>query len=75
MGRTPSISILLTEAEVAERLKVSRSFLRNMRSKPGRDPIPFIPVGRSIRYPLADLEQWLERRRVYDDLEASRLGA
>ena len=52
---------LLTTAEVADRLRVSTSFLAKARVT-GLGPI-FIKVGRSCRYRLSDLENY-ERIRA-----------
>ena len=52
---------LLTTAEVAERLRVSQSFLAKARVT-GVGP-RFIKVGRSCRYRISDLESY-ERSRA-----------
>ena len=48
--------ILLTTAEVAERLRVSTSFLAKARVA-GQGP-RFIKIGRSCRYRVSDLETY-----------------
>lgn len=63
----------LNEKDAAARIGVSVRFLRKMRSMPGQDPLPFVKIGSLVRYSEADLSDWLERRRVCDSLEASRL--
>lgn len=52
---------LLTEEQVAGYLGVAVATLRNMRSKPGRDPIPFTKIGGAIRYREDLLMKWIER--------------
>ena len=52
---------LLTTAEVAERLRVSQSFLAKARVT-GQGP-RFIKVGRSCRYRISDVESY-ERSRA-----------
>lgn len=65
---------LLSEAEVAHELGVSRKMLASMRSKPGRDPLPFVKIGSRVLYPWADVEKWIKRRTVYSTAEARRVG-
>lgn len=59
---------LLTEAETAEYIRMSRGFLRQDRMNGPRKNRtagpPFIKIGRSIRYLLEDLEQWLYQNRI-----------
>ena len=45
----------LTEGELAERLKVSRSFLWNLR----RQGLPFVQIGRTVRYLSQNVDSWL----------------
>jgi predicted DNA-binding transcriptional regulator AlpA len=56
---------LLTEQEVAEMLSLSVTTLRSMRSrnrlKEARDPIPFIKIGRIVRYNEDEILQYLDR--------------
>jgi predicted DNA-binding transcriptional regulator AlpA len=47
---------VLTEAEVASWLGISRDALRGRRRR-GTGP-PYIRFGRTIRYPREDLERW-----------------
>lgn len=61
--------ILLTEAEAAEYIGFSRSYLRCSRCTgviPGKLPAPpYIKCGnRAIRYRLADLEVWLNKHKT-----------
>ena len=55
---------LLTEAEAATYLGVSRSYLRAARcygDKPGRaESPPFVRLGRTIRYPRETLDRWID---------------
>ena len=60
---------LLNESGAACYLDVSRMFLRKARHKgtiPGKvEGPPFIRVGpRAVRYDIADLDAWIEARRV-----------
>lgn len=59
---------LLTEDEVAERLRTSVATLRTWRSRPPADPLPFTKVGGKIRYREDKLNKWLERN-TFDDTE------
>jgi predicted DNA-binding transcriptional regulator AlpA len=57
---TPSTA--LTERDAAVYLNYSRAYLRVSR-RMGRGPA-FIRIGRSIRYRIQDLDQWLAAHRV-----------
>ena len=61
----------LTEAQAAEYLAMSRSYLRQARmdgERENRTPGPrFLKIGRSVRYLVDDLDGWLEQFRP-DDL-------
>jgi excisionase family DNA binding protein len=58
---------LLTEAQAAEYLGVSRGFLRKSRMDGHRsahaEAPPYIKTGRMIRYCVDDLDAWIERHR------------
>lgn len=60
---------MLTEDQVAEWIGMPVGTLRNMRSKPGKDPIPFTKVGRYVRYREDLLMKWIERN-TFDSTEA-----
>ena len=50
-------SILLTEEDTSARLKLSRNTLRNWRSQ--KKYIPFVHLGRSVRYREKDVENFI----------------
>ena len=52
---------LLNEEQAAEYLTVSPGTLAVWRST-GRYSLPFVKVGRMVRYRLSDLNAWLEAR-------------
>lgn len=52
---------LLDEVAAAQLLDVSPGTLSVWRST-GRYSLPFLKIGRKVRYRRADLEAWLERR-------------
>jgi predicted DNA-binding transcriptional regulator AlpA len=58
---------VLTEVDAANYVGMSRSFLRQARMdgcRQGRTPGPvFLKIGRSVRYLVSDLDQWLEQFR------------
>lgn len=56
----------LTELEVEEWFKIPVATLRTMRSRPGKDPIPFVKMGRLVRYRESDLLKWITRN-TWDD--------
>jgi predicted DNA-binding transcriptional regulator AlpA len=64
---------LLTETEVAEITKVPVRTLSTWRRKPPADPIPFIKIGRYVRYKYSDIERWIERN-TWDNNAAMRAG-
>lgn len=57
----PDMDIFLTEQQVAERQQRSVKTLRNQRVSGGG--VPFVKMGRSVRYRLADVMEW-ERART-----------
>lgn len=62
---------LFTEQEVSAWLRVPVATLRTMRSRPGKDPIPFVKIGRLVRYREDQLMKWLERNNFNDTEESS----
>lgn len=57
---------LLTDVEVSEWTGVPLATLRSMRSRPGKDPIPFTKIGRLVRYREDLLLKWMDRN-TFDD--------
>ena len=70
MTSTPSdrSSELLTAEAAAERLLIAAGTLANWRVLGGGPP--FVRVGRSIRYRVADLDAWLDARTARSTAEA-----
>jgi excisionase family DNA binding protein len=60
---TAGHSDLLDNVEAAKRLDVAPGTLEVWRST-GRYGIPYIKVGRRVKYRPADLDRWLESRTV-----------
>lgn len=56
-----AVSELLNETEAAQKIDVSPGTLSVWRST-GRYSLPFIKVGRKVRYRSSDLEAWMIRR-------------
>ena len=54
---------LIDEFAAAEYLSLSLSTLRKDRSKPGIK-LPYLKVGRAVRYLRSDLEQWVRSQVV-----------
>jgi len=57
-------SITFKESEAAKYLQISQSYLRKLRTgdleiEPG---IPFIKIGKAIRYVKSDLDKWILNR-------------
>ncbi|WP_210315456.1 helix-turn-helix domain-containing protein [Aurantimonas sp. DM33-3] len=61
MNASPPPSTLMTEQEVADRQKRSIKTLQNQRVT--GFGIPFLKLGRCVRYRLADVEAWEEAQR------------
>jgi len=59
--RTSDPNSLLNEKQAASHLDVSPGTLSVWRST-GRYSLPFIKIGRSVRYRLSDLNQWIDSR-------------
>lgn len=59
--QSATLNDLLDEKQAASILKVQPGTLSVWRST-GRYSIPFVKVGRSVRYRLVDLNAWLESR-------------
>jgi hypothetical protein len=52
---------LLTEQDLHEWIGIPIATLRTMRSRPGKDPIPYTKFGKLIRYREDLLLKWIER--------------
>jgi predicted DNA-binding transcriptional regulator AlpA len=61
---------VMQEAEAAKYIGMSSSWLRQSRFTGNPEAPPFIKIGRSVRYLLADLNQWLSDRRQRNTLES-----
>ena len=63
-------SKVLTEADAANYIRMSRSFLRQARMdghRAGRTPGPrYLKIGRAVRYVISDLDRWLDQFRSSD---------
>ena len=68
MNSYQPLNRLLTEQEAAQYLRLSRSTLRQQRMKyrPSENLplIPFVRVGRNIRYDISDLDAWIVALKV-----------
>jgi len=54
----------LKEREVTELTGLALSTLRNDRARAGRRRIPYVKVGKSVRYLESDVIDFMERHRV-----------
>lgn len=61
---------LLTQEQVQEWFNVPIRTLEDMRSRPSKDPIPFVKVGRLVRYREDEIEKWIQRNTFFDTHEA-----
>ncbi len=64
-------SKLLTRCQAAEFLKVKPQTLAVWACHK-KFNLPYVKVGRGVRYSLEDLEKWLESRKVKADVPESR---
>ena len=55
----PKGQLLLTSRQAAQALQISERKLWSMKAS---GEIPHVLLGRSVRYPVADLQQWIEER-------------
>lgn len=64
---SPTQNRLLTEAETAKYLSVSRPFLRKSRMEGRRENHtpgpPWVKFGRAVRYAIDDLNAWIAEHR------------
>lgn len=60
---------LLTGKEVSELIKVSVETLNKWRSDKSV-PLPYIKIGRLVRYRLADIEAYVESQATWSKTEA-----
>ena len=54
---------LITTAEAARRIGMSAYWLKASRFRPELAGPPFVKIGRSVRYDLRDLEDWIVERK------------
>ena len=53
--------LLLTSRQVAQALQISERKLWSMKAS---GEIPHVLLGRSVRYPVADLQRWIDERKT-----------
>jgi len=53
--------LLLTPRQAAQALQISERKLWSMKAS---GEIPYILLGRSVRYPVADLQRWIDKRKT-----------
>jgi predicted DNA-binding transcriptional regulator AlpA len=62
-----SKAVLLTPAQLAERLAVPTSWIREKTRQRARerdrDPLPTIKLGKYVRFSWNEIEAWLERQK------------
>jgi excisionase family DNA binding protein len=63
MQATHTLEHLLTPEEAAEVLRVKVSWLYQHTRRRGQDRIPFIKVGRYLRFREQDLQVYIDRRK------------
>lgn len=70
---------LLTEADAARYLAVSRAFLRKSRMDGIRQghapPPPYVKIGRMIRYEIDSLDSWIAAHRCESSAGGTRGGS
>jgi excisionase family DNA binding protein len=64
--RAPSAGVLLTPAELAERLRVAESWVREKTRGRARvrdkDPLPVVRLGKYVRFNWSEVEKWIARQ-------------
>lgn len=73
MSTTPEISktVTMPSQEAARYIGMSEAWMRKGRMHRSTDAPPYMQIGKSIRYLRADLDRWLESRRVvHGDIDA-----
>lgn len=67
MAETAALSfnddVLATPEEAAQLIKIAESTLQKWRST-GENNIPFVKIGRSVRYKVSDLKAYVDRHVV-----------
>lgn len=63
-GATANGALLLTVREVAELLKVPKSWIYQHTRRRSQDRIPFVKVGRYVRFREEDLLAYIQHRTV-----------
>ena len=64
MPSSPTVNekrLLLTSRQAAEALQISERKLWSMKAS---GEIPHIRLGRSVRYPVSDLQRWIDERKT-----------
>lgn len=62
---------VMTAKELAQSLKLSEDYIRRMVSQ---RTIPFVKIGRSVRFRPRDIDKWLSTKRVYTKNEINELA-
>jgi hypothetical protein len=62
---------LLKEEEAAEFLGMTPAALRKRRCVSGPNPIPYVKIGRSVRYSYAQLKKYLEMNTYTNTQQAA----
>ncbi|HEX2715093.1 MAG TPA: helix-turn-helix domain-containing protein [Candidatus Acidoferrales bacterium] len=63
MDKTPTLDHLLTPEEAAEILRVKLSWLYQHTRRRSQDRIPFLKIGRYLRFREQDLRAYIESRK------------
>ena len=59
-NNAPSGDVYMNSAELAELLKISLDSVVKYRKKSG---LPFVKIGKLVRYRLADVQRWIEAQQ------------
>lgn len=65
---------MLTQQEVSQWLGIPVATLASKRSRPGRNPIPFVRIGNRVRYNERDVLAWIEQNTFDKAEDALRAG-
>jgi hypothetical protein len=68
------ISRLLDSKKTSEFLGMSIHWVKASRHKPELSGPPFLKIGRTVKYDIRDLNEWLETRKYRGTYEFSQTG-
>jgi hypothetical protein len=65
----PQEELLLTAAQAAERLSMTPQFLAMDRMRRDSNMLPYVKIGRAVRYRVGDINTFIASRRIIPSAE------